>query len=786
MDSKALIKLEYNKIVEKLIEHCGSQLGKDIARELVPSTNIEEINVWQSITGEAVEILRFHPNVPLGGIRDIRRQVRKLAIGGVLEPTELLEVLDTLQASRRLKTFFNSKEVKGTPLLKDQALGLMEQKNLEEAISKVVGNDGEIKDDASPELSRIRKQIRVSQSRIKEKLDGYVRSSEMQKYLQDSVITIRGDRYVLPVKQEYRQQVPGLVHDTSSSGATLFIEPMAIVELNNELKRYQSMEKTEVIKVLTELSAKLAEFRGEFEETVETLGEFDFSFAKGKFSQRLDCIAPKLNTLGKVNIKRGRHPLIKKEEVVPSTIFLGDTFDTLVITGPNTGGKTVTLKTVGLLTAMGQSGLHVPADVGTELNVFDGIYVDIGDEQSIEQSLSTFSSHLNNIISILDKVNYNSLVLMDELGAGTDPTEGSALAMAILDHLYKLGAKTIATTHYSELKTYAYSRERVENASVEFDVESLRPTYRLLIGVPGKSNAFEISKRLGLKTDIIEVAKSFLTTEDIQVSDLIENLEVNQLRTEQEKAAAERIRIQAEIKLKELQSRELSLQTRIADITRKAELEALEIIKEARIQSDNILKEVREAKLTQSQNAIQKKRDELRNKEGELSAKVMKAKVIDSGRIPEKLKVGDQVFVPKLNQKAYVMTLPNANKELQVQAGIMKITVKINEIQLVDDDKKETIKTGGSTIAANKAKDISNEFDLRGMTVDEATIEVDKYLDDAFLAGVSQVYLIHGKGTGVLRSAIRDLIRSHSQVKSSRSGGYHEGGSGVTVVEFKK
>ncbi|MFZ5754288.1 MAG: endonuclease MutS2 [Bacillota bacterium] len=788
MEQKVLTKLEFHKIIDRLVNHCASIPGKELAGDLKPSCDIAEVERWLTETTEAKEVLRYYPNFTLGGIRDIRGSLRKAAMGGVLEPEEFLAIGDTIQAAKRIKSFFTG-DGKKYAHIAAYGQNLTTFPKIEEQIKKVITPEGEVNDNASEELARVRRQLRSLQGRVREKLDGLVRSSEMQKYLQDPIITIRNDRYVIPVKQEYRQQVPGLIHDQSASGATLFIEPMAIVEINNEIQRYEAMERAEVIRILRHLT-KLVELQHEeMTVTLETLALIDFIFAKAKLSADLDGGQPRMNNKGYVNIVQGRHPLVQGK-VVPTTIHLGKDFDTLVITGPNTGGKTVTLKTVGLFILMAQAGLHVPAQAGTELAVFDQVFADIGDEQSIEQSLSTFSSHMTNIIQILDKVDANTLVLLDELGAGTDPTEGAALAMAILDYLIHVGAKTIATTHYSELKSFAYNHERVENASVEFNVETLQPTYRLLIGVPGKSNAFEISKRLGLKPELVEKARSFLSQEEVRVADLIENLETNQLLSEKDRLEAEKLKNLARTKLETLEKREQEFVEKVRRITQKAQEEALEIITRARKESEAILKEVREIQ-KKAQNGSQQEilalRDRLREEEEAVQDKLYKE--AGEEELPAgDLEPGDTVIIKRLNQKAVVLAKPDHNHEVLVQAGIMKLNLKLRELRKIDEEQKEQVrhKTGAGTIAAAKAMEIKNELDLRGLTVDEAIIETEKYLDDAYLAGLPQAYIIHGKGTGALRSAVSDLVKKHKFVKSARTGGYHEGGHGVTVIEFKK
>ncbi|MFZ5942488.1 MAG: endonuclease MutS2 [Bacillota bacterium] len=786
MNNLSLRKLEYDKIKEKLVGECSSSLGKEIAEKIVPVADIEEIKIWQAETTEGVLIRRLEPQIPLGGIIDIRTQLRKAEIGGILEPEELLKTLDILYASRKLKNFLgNKKKQYTTPRMEWWSDRLIILKELEEEVDRIVSPDGEVKDNASSTLLSIRKKITTLQARIKERLESMVRGN--QKYLQDSIITIRGDRYVIPVKQEYKGQIPGIVHDQSASGATLFIEPMAVVEMNNELRKATVDQRNEIIRILTEVSGKISQYVEELRENVTVLAQIDFIFAKARLSEKLDGIEPIISPSQMVNIIRGRHPLINPKEVVPLTVSLGLEFDSLVITGPNTGGKTVTLKTVGLFVLMSQSGLHIPAEVGSTIGVFHKVYSDIGDEQSIEQSLSTFSSHMTNIVGILTNADNKTLVLLDELGAGTDPSEGAALAISILNYLKKSGAKLIATTHYSDLKTYAFTEDRVQNASVEFDIKTLKPTYRLLVGVPGKSNAFEIALRLGLQKSIIEYARGLISKEEQDVSELIQTLEENRLSSEVSKQAAEEKLQAANRMLSSIEEQEVQVQKNADIIIRKAEEEALAIIKKARKESEELLKTIRETAKEEmvraEQRALELKK-ELENKEDALTAKVLKgAKVI--GEKPTNLKVGQEVFIPKLNQTATVVTLPNNNEELQVQSGILKINVKLDEVQTIKK-KNETQKTGIGKIVSSKSEAIKNEFDFRGLNVEEAIPAVDKYLDDAYLSGLNQVYLIHGKGTGVLRNAVREMLNKHPHVRTIRSGGFNEGGTGVTVVELKK
>ena len=789
MEEKTLQKLEYREIIAMLVERCTSQLGKELAAQLKPSLDLEEIKQSLSETTQAKEILRLYPDFSLGGVRDIRRSLNKVKIGGMIEPSDFLEIADTLFASNRLKRFFQGEQGQKYDLLAAYCTDLPNLSRLEQEIKQKITEEGEVSDAASPELSRIRKQLRSLRGKVRDRLESMLKSPEIQKYLQDPLMTIRDERYVLPVKQEYRAQVPGLVHDQSASGATLFIEPLAVVEINNEIRRYEAKEKSEVMRILRQMSQLVAAHEQELQDIIYALTQVDFILAKGKLSNDLDCGEPLMNNQGYLKIVQGRHPLLKGE-VVPITVYLGKTYDILIITGPNTGGKTVALKTVGLFVLMAQSGLHVPAQTGTELSVITGVYADIGDEQSIEQSLSTFSSHLTNIVDILDKADSRSLVLLDELGAGTDPTEGAALAMAILEYLIDVKAKIIATTHYSELKSFAFNKERVENASVEFDVNTLRPTFRLLIGIPGKSNAFAISQRLGLKKEIVERARGFLSQEEVRTADLIANLETNQLLAEKERQEAQSLKRNAQELLAQVKKRELELKEKEQTIIQKAQLEALNIVADVRRESESILKEVRKAKKLQGAESIQKMqefRQNLREKE-DLLADAAYRETEGPALEASDVEPGMTVLIKRINQQAQVLAKPNANGEVLVQAGIMKVFIDLKDLQKIEKEetKQKREKSGIGKIVSSKAKDISNELHLRGMTVDEALFETEKYLDDAYLAGLSIVRIIHGKGTGTLRKVITDLLKKHNFVASYRLGGYHEGGHGVTIVELKK
>ncbi|MEA4891211.1 MAG: endonuclease MutS2 [Peptococcaceae bacterium] len=792
MDEKVLHKMEYQQVIQRLAEGCGTVCGKELAADLRPMTGIYQINQALEETSQAKELLRLFPTFTMGGVHDTRMTEKRALMDGIIEPADFLLLLDTLKAADRIRDFLKDPELP-FPNLREIAYGLLPLPQLESGIQRVITQEGEVSDNATPELSRLRKKLRSLQGKAREKLEAMVRNPDIQKYLQEAIISIRNDRYVLPVRQEYRQQVPGIIHDQSGSGATLFVEPMAIVEINNETQQTELEERAEVNRILRQLTEQVKANAQEIQSIRESLTWLDFVLAKGKLSHLWDCGRPLMNEKGALQLKQARHPLIKGK-VVPVTVSLGRDFDAVIITGPNTGGKTVLLKTMGLLTLMAQSGLHVPAEAGTELAVFQQVFADIGDEQSIEQSLSTFSAHITNIIGIADKADSNSLVLLDELGAGTDPAEGAALAMSIIEYLLKAGAKLVATTHYSELKSFASNRPRVENASVEFDVETLRPTYRLMMGIPGRSNAFEISSRLGLNPEIVEGARHFQSQEEARTANLIKDLEANQILSERERQEAEALRTKAADTLAWIQKKEEDAQRRMARELEKAREEALEIVSQARRESDRLLKEIREMQkagvTALDQEAAQQARAKLKGHERELYDKLEELQP-PGHSAPKTLEPGDLVYLRKLNQKGQVLARPNNQGEVLVQAGIMKLTVKLKDLELLPEDAAGTGRgpirqTGAGAIAADKARTLSSELDLRGMLVDEAIDAVEKYLDDAYLAGLPVVNIIHGKGTGALRKAIRELAAKHPFVAGARQGGYNEGGDGVTIIEIKK
>jgi len=790
LNDKALRILEYNKIIDMLCENTVSPMGRDIAADLKPSGDLNEIKELLQETTEAVNLTLKKGSIPIGGVQDIRMPLKKVKMGSFLEPGELLKVADTLRAARRLKAFMNEdRGEESFPIIEYYIDTLSAFKGIEDRINSAIISEEEIADNASPQLSTIRRKIKEKTASMREKLNHMISSPAYQKYLQEPIITVRGDRHVIPVKQEFRANIPGIVHDQSASGATLFIEPMAIVEMNNDVKKLKLDEENEIERILRELTALVDEKYDNIKTNMEILATLDFIFAKARFSLDFRCTEPRVNNKGIVNIKKARHPLLKAESVVPIDIYLGETFNTLVITGPNTGGKTVTLKTTGLLTLMAQSGLHIPANDYSEVAVFDEVFADIGDEQSIEQSLSTFSSHMTNIVSILEHVTPNSLVLFDELGAGTDPTEGAALAMSILELLHKKNIRTAATTHYSELKIYALTTEGICNASVEFDVATLRPTYRLLIGIPGKSNAFEISKKLGLSEEIIKRAKEFISQDDVKFEDLIKSLEEDKRKAEEERDIASRLKFELEKEKSEMDRRLEKLEAQKDRIIREARSEALEIVRSSKEEAEELIRELQEAIRKENEEKaamIEKSRMKLRQRENEMEDKIGESLFKKTGSAPLKdIKIGMTVKIVNLDRKGSVLTLPDEDGNLTVQAGIMKINVNVNNLTAAEEEKEKPKRSSGVKVNSAKAMAVASQIDLRGQTLDEALMNVDKYLDDAYLGNLPQVTIIHGKGTGVLRAGIMQLLKSHSHVKSYRSGGFGEGGIGATIVEIK-
>lgn len=790
MDVKVLRVLEYDKIIEKLKDRASSQLGKDLASELVPLTDITRVKMEQKETTDALTCILRKGSPPLGGIHDVRSYIRRSQAGGMLNPGELLKIADVLRVSRRLKGYLtqDKMELSETNTIWELCNSLNSNKTLEDRLNQSVESEEALSDYASPALASIRRNIRSKQDSIKTKLSQIIHSTQNKKYMQDAVVTLRGDRYVVPVKQEYRNQIPGLVHDMSSSGATLFVEPMAVVEANNEIRQLRSKEEQEVERILMELSGEVAAIGDMMKANVELLARIDFAFAKARFSLDIKGVEPVINTEHRIVIKKGRHPLIDPKVVVPIDIELGSSFSTMVITGPNTGGKTVTLKTTGLFVLMSQAGLHIPAADNSEIGIFQEVFADIGDEQSIEQSLSTFSSHMTNIVHILKAINEDSLVLFDELGAGTDPTEGAALATAILDTLNKRGIRTMATTHYSELKLYAMSTEGVQNACCEFNVETLRPTYRLLVGIPGRSNAFAISKRLGLGDDIISEAQNFLSGEDIQFEELLSDIQQNRLVTEKEREEAEREKREIEQLKEKSREEKVKIENEKQSIINQARQEAKRVLMEARREADELMERLKELEKAHRQmienqemmavkQSINQKIDAL---DHHLTETVLPRKGF--AKPPKNLKPGDTVMILNLNQKGTVLDAPDKDGQVQIQAGIMKIKMHITQLRAVDEQKDLVETIQNTRVTGVKTGNVKLELDIRGHNIEEAMVKVDKYIDDAVIAGLHEVSIIHGKGTGALRKGIQAFLKTHAHVVSFRIGKYGEGESGVTVV----
>ncbi len=785
MKERTLRVLEFTKIRERLASKALTPLGAEKCQELTPSCNLPEINLWQQETEEAAVILQYMGSHPMMAFGDVRPFLSLADKGGTLSPKALLSVAELLRASRTARDALDT-DRDNTPLLKRRAQRLVTLRNVEQDITDAILSEDEIADRASSELMNIRRHLRGATERIKEKLNQMIRSAPFQKYLQDPIITVRGDRYVIPVKAEYRGAVPGLVHDQSASGATLFIEPMAAVEMGNELRQWEVKEQIEIERILAALSAEIAPHAEALGDTIEELAELDFIFAKGLLSRELYCVSPKLNQNGYINIIRGRHPLIDPEKVVPSNLWMGKDFTSLIITGPNTGGKTVTLKTVGLFTLMAQAGLQIPADLGTELAVFEQVFADIGDEQSIEQSLSTFSSHMTNIVTIMHEVTPRDLVLFDELGAGTDPTEGAALAQAILTRLLHIRVRTMATTHYSELKAFALSTVGVENASVEFNVETLRPTYRLSIGVPGKSNAFEISRKLGLPENLIDAAKELLSSDSIRFEDVIANAEYHRQVAEREREIARQASAET-IKLRdEAEKLRKEMEERRENTMRKAKEDARRLMEQTRRDADAIISDLKRLKKeAKASPDVQTNEIRKRIEQGLDGLTEGLTQKIDDSAAPKTVKPGDRVNILTLGQQGTVLAAPNAKGEVELQAGIMKFKAHISQLRLVKEKPAVKQQTSVKMHTGAMTRTVRMECDVRGMNLEEAIAAVDQYLDEAILAGMGEVNIIHGKGTGILRSGIQQHLKRHMHVGSYRLGVYGEGESGVTIVTLK-
>lgn len=792
MNKKALSTLEYDKIIEMLISHASSPLGKIRCEDLLPSDSIAEIEYKQEQTQDALTRLFQKGNISFGSVKDIRGSLKRLEIGSTLGISELLQICALLENTSRIKSYGRRERDNGEKDSLDDLFDALEPlPQLSGEIRRCILSEDEISDDASAGLKQIRRSMKITGEKVHTQLAGMVNGSA-RSYLQDAVITMRNGRYCVPVKAEYKSQVPGMIHDQSSTGSTLFIEPMAIVKLNNEIRDLELKEAAEIEKILAALSELTAQHRKELQYDLENMVELDFIFARASLAMEQNATRPLFNTKGWINIRKGRHPLIDKQKVVPIDIHLGKDFHLLIVTGPNTGGKTVSLKTVGLLTLMGQAGLHIPALDRSELAVFSEVYADIGDEQSIEQSLSTFSSHMTNVVSFIEKADPHSLVLFDELGAGTDPTEGAALAIAILNHLQAQGIRTMATTHYSELKVYALSTPGVENASCEFNVETLRPTYRLLIGIPGKSNAFAISSKLGLPSYIIEEAKKQISAKDESFEDVISTLEENRITIEKERMEIAKYKEEIGALKEKLESKQEKLDQQKARILQEANEEAHAILREAKEYADQTMKNFHKfGKNNISVKEMEAERQRLRQKMTKVEKNISIKEPKTTGTLkPSDLHLGDGVKVLSLNLKGTVSTLPDSKGFLFVQMGIMRSKIHISDLALLKEEAVITAphmqKTSSGKIRMSKSSSIGIEINLLGKTVDEAIAELDKYLDDAYLAHMPSVRIVHGKGTGALRKGVHNYLRKVKYVSSFRLGEFGEGDAGVTIVEFKK
>ena len=794
MNEKVLHTLEYNKILDQLTEYAFSADAKSRCQKLRPITDRAQIEQLQQQTSDALSRLFKYGSLSFSGVTDIRDSLKRLEIGGALSAIELLRVCSLLESAKRAKAFARSQDDNDQPddSLTSLFAGIEPLTPLYDEIRRCILSEDEIADDASSTLHSIRRSMRGMNDKIRAQMNSMINNTTTRSYLQDTVITMRDGRYCLPVKAEAKSLVPGMIHDQSSTGSTLFIEPMAVVNLNNEYKELQLREQEEIEVILAGLSNLTASYATQLLADYELLTELDFIFARAAFAQTYNGVAPLFNDDGRIHIRKGRHPLLDPKKVVPIDVRLGEDFRLLIVTGPNTGGKTVSLKTVGLLTLMGQSGLHIPASERSELGIFDEVFADIGDEQSIEQSLSTFSSHMVNIIRILEQVNDRSLVLFDELCAGTDPTEGAALAISILSKLHLYGARIMATTHYSELKVYALSTPGVENACCEFDVATLSPTYRLLIGIPGKSNAFAISEKLGLPTDLIADAKGRISKSEGDFEDLIADLEKSRSTIEREQLEINQYKAEIESLKEKLEQKQERLDSSRDKILREANEQAYNILKEAKDVADETIRNFNKyGKAGAPVSEMEKERTKLRGKMDKAAQKMSEQKKasVPNHNVPKKLRIGDSVKVISMNLKGTVHSLPNARGDLYVQMGILRSLVNINDLILLEEDAapgtKKFQKTSAGKIKMSKSASVSTEINLIGKTTDEAIPLLDKYLDDAYLAGLEKVTVIHGKGTGVLRREVQQFLKKRPQVKSYRLGSYGEGESGVTIVELK-
>lgn len=792
MNSKALKTLEFDKMLSQLRLKCGCCVSRELSDSLRPFDELDDVTSELALTSEAESHFIRTGSSPVDDFPDMRSCLKRVNAVLHLSCEELLGVGKCLKAIRIAREQLSAEqprrpiegETEGENLrLRAMASGLMVHRAIEDEINRCILSEDEVFDGASPALSRIRRQMKLANEKVRAKLNDMIHSSTYSKYLQDPLVTIRNGRFVIPVKQEYRQNIPGLIHDQSGTGATLFIEPSAVVELGNEYKKLVMEEAAEVERILTELTEMVKPSANDIYQDLMTLGEIDLCFAKAKLAREMRAVCPKLNNEGRITIKKGRHPLISRESVVPIDLWLGTDFTTLIVTGPNTGGKTVTLKTLGLFTLMAQAGMFVPANVGTELAVFREVFADIGDEQSIEQSLSTFSSHMRNIVGILDDADDESLVLLDELGAGTDPVEGAALAQSILEELHSRGCRTAATTHYSEIKAFALTHDGMQNASMEFDVDRLCPTYRLFIGIPGKSNAFEISQRLGMSEYIISRARDFLTKQDVDFETVLSSAESEKQKAEREREEAENARKELEALRADMRAERKRFETEKAELRMKAKEEARRVVADAKREMEVLIRQIRELKDIDQRAAdrmIQQARDTVREKDKELYDTPQEKK-LHEGSAPKFVSPGQAVKILSLDKEGTVIGKAK-NGEVPVQVGIIKLNVKLSDLREVKENKAAS---GSVKVEYAANNTVGLELDIRGMMVDDAKPIVDRYLDDCKRQGLSEVSIIHGKGTGALRAGIQTHLRNHPRVKSFRNGNYGEGDFGVTVVTLK-
>lgn len=794
MNQKALETLEYKKIIAQLKREMGSAASAKLADELTPLTSEKIIKEELRSTTEAVDLIVRKGPLPTGGLYDIREALLLAKKGGSLTMRQLLEVQNVLGISSEVVAFMHDDALPELKYIGEMVDLIVEFAALEKEISRCILTEDEMADNASPKLKDIRRSIHQQNQAIKNKLSRIITSSSNKTYLQDAIVTMRDGRYVIPVKQEYRSLFPGMVHDQSKGGATLFIEPQGVVELNNKLRELEVEEQLEIARILAELSSRVAEHYREIRSNLELLTKLDFIMAKGKLSCKMHASEPKIDTDGELRLISARHPLIEYKKAVPVDIRIGGDYRTLIITGPNTGGKTVSLKTAGLLVMMAQSGLHIPASPASTLPIFGEVFADIGDEQSIEQSLSTFSSHMKNIVSIIDKASYDSLVLVDELGAGTDPTEGAALAIAILERFYDSGALTMATTHYNELKKYALATSGVENAAMEFDVETLTPTYRLLIGVPGKSNAFEISKKLGLSESVIERASEHIKHGDMEFENVISSIEDDKRKAAADRLDAESMRAEIEERLKKLEEKEKAISEKRADIIAEAKREARELLRETKSAVKDVQKDLRRlqksgAHTNLNTGALEKSRRKINEAEDLVSEKVVK-QVNSEPVSADTLKIGDRVKLLTIGQNGTILSLPDEKGNLMINIGALKVKARLQDLMLINEgkDRKPQAKSSSKygSLLRSKSSSVSASINVMGKNLEDALADVEKYLDDVYMAGLDMVSIIHGRGGGILKDGIRQMLKRKKYVDSYGAASYNDGGEGVTLVRMKK